>query len=74
MLQIGTLLPEVSEQVVGPAGNGLMGYIPEGWAEDLAPSEKPDHVIAWVISALRIMQQPLASVETQGDACQRAQG
>lgn len=69
MLQIGTLLPpEVSEQVVWVRqGNGLMGYIPEGWApEDLRPSEKPDHVIAWVISALRIMQQPLASVETQG--------
>lgn len=68
-LQMGTVLPpEVSDGIQWTQTEaGLAAYIPEGWSkEQMTPTVKRDPVAAWLVSALRIMQQPLADVRTQG--------
>jgi hypothetical protein len=68
-LQMGTLLPpEVSDQIRWHETDaGLAMTIPEGWSpEQLTPHASPDPVTAWLVSALRIMQQPLADVRQTG--------
>ena len=69
-LQMGTVVPpEVAEQmhwVKGPDGHQALVF-PQGWtAEQLQPKVAPDRILAWLVSALRIMQQPLASIERKG--------
>lgn len=68
-LNMGTVLPpEVAMQIkYNETPEGYSIYIPEGWtAEQLQPTTGPDRVSAWLVSALRIMQQPLVSVERKG--------
>jgi hypothetical protein len=73
-LRLGTVLPpEISEQIDWQMtdtdeGRRLAGYIPhEGWSpEQLRPRVGVDQVMAWLVSALRIMRQPLASIRRQG--------
>lgn len=69
-IQMGTLLPpEVSNQIKwgrGPNGE-LAALIPEGWSpEQLTPIARTDSIMAWLVSALRIMQTPIADVRRQG--------
>lgn len=69
-LRFGALLPpEVSEQVRwvrGPNGEHAMTF-PKGWtAEEMQPRIAPDPSAAWLVSVLRIMQQPLAEVTGTG--------
>jgi len=67
---MGTVIPpEVGAQmrwIVGEDGQRSL-FFPLGWsAEDLQPHWGVDRVSAWLVSALRIMQQPLAAVERKG--------
>lgn len=69
-MRFGKVLPpEVSEAIQwiqGPDGSLAMTF-PQGWTrEEMTPMQGPDPVLAWLVSVLRIMQQPLASVERQG--------
>lgn len=69
-LRMGKLLPpEVSQKVewiTGPDGQQALAF-PQGWtAEEMQPRLGPDPTLAWLVSVLRIMQQPLASVERKG--------
>ena len=69
-LRMGKILPpEVSQQIrftEGPNGEVSM-FFPQGWtAEEMRPKDGPDPALAWLVSTLRIMQQPLAVVESQG--------
>lgn len=69
-IRMGKVLPpEVSQQmhwVNGPNGQTMLSF-PQGWtAEEMQPHEGPDPSMAWLVTVLRIMQQPLASVERQG--------
>ena len=73
-LQLGTVLPpEVSEQITWqdqdtPEGRRLTAFIPhEGWDQgQLTPVVGPDKVMVWLVTALRIMREPLAEVRRQG--------
>jgi len=68
-LQMGTVLPwEVSQEIrYARTEQGYAMYFPQGWTpEQMTPSLRRDDVAAWLISALRIMQTTLASVERQG--------
>jgi len=63
-----TLPPEVSEKIqwIEHEGGYAMTF-PQGWtAEEMTPTMGPDPTIAWLVSTLRIMQQPLARVEREG--------
>lgn len=69
-LTAGTVIPpEIGRQmrwVNNPNGEAAL-YFPMGWTpEQLAPEIGVDRVTAWLVSALRIMQQPLAEVEHKG--------
>jgi hypothetical protein len=70
-LVLGTVLPpEVSaamQWVKGPNGSMSLAIPHEGWtAAELKPHVGVDRVSAWLVAALRIMQQPLAAVERKG--------
>lgn len=68
-ISMGRVLPpEVSQEIQWfDTGNGYGMSIPQGWTpEELTPKRGPDPIAAWLVSALRIMQQPLAKVERQG--------
>lgn len=68
-MRMGTLLPpEVSEKISWvDNGTSTAMMFPQGWTPDqMAPSVRPDEVAAWLVSALRIMQQPLASIDRKG--------
>jgi hypothetical protein len=69
-VQMGKAVPpEIADQVkVKEMPNGQMSiFFPEGWSkEELQPSMRPFATLTWLMSCLRIMQQPLASVEKQG--------
>ena len=67
---MGTVIPpEVGREmrwITGPNGERSL-YFPQGWTpEQLHPHLGVDRVSAWLVSALRIMQQPLAAVERKG--------
>ena len=70
ILSMGTVLPpEVSDAVVWThlEGDSYQAFIPEGWSpEQLQPGLKLDGNVAWLISMLRIMRQPLADVTEHG--------
>jgi len=63
-----TLPPEVSDQIVWmETEHGYAMSFPQGWsAEEMQPRTGPDPTVAWLVSTLRIMQQPLASVKGAG--------
>lgn len=69
-LIMGTLIPpEQAEQMRWTTGpNGEVGMtIPTGFTpEQLQPRVDTDRTSAWLVAALRIMQQPLAMVERKG--------
>lgn len=69
MLNMAKVIPpEMGEQIRWIETEAGLGYtFPEGYtAEELMPKWGPDRVSAWLVSALRIMQQPLATVERKG--------
>lgn len=70
-LRLGTVLPpEVSSQIdwhMSPQGDQIAARIPQGWSpEQLAPTVGVDRVMAWLVTALRIMREPLADLRRQG--------
>lgn len=69
-IQMGRVLPpEVSQAIQWfDTGDGRYGMaFPQGWtAEEMEPRVGPDPILGWLVSALRIMQQPLASVKPAG--------
>jgi hypothetical protein len=74
-LQLGTVLPpEVSQAinwsvVAGEDGSqALVADIPhEGWSpEQVTPTVGVDKVMAWLVTALRLMREPISSVRCQG--------
>lgn len=68
-LQMGTVIPpEVASQIRWIENdNDLAMAFPMGWdASQMELEVRPDRILAWLVSALRIMQQPLATVETKG--------
>lgn len=74
-LRLGTVLPpEVSERIDwrhdqdAEGHERLSAFIPhEGWdADQIRPEVGPDKVMAWLVTALRIMREPLATVRRQG--------
>jgi len=68
-IQMGTVLPpEVSQQIrYHDTPQGLSMSFPLGWSpEQLQPRLAVDPIAAWLVSALRIMQQPLAEVTRHG--------
>jgi hypothetical protein len=74
-LRMGTVLPpEVSNSITWahrtlPNGHEQwMAHLPhEGWTEEqLQPRVEVDSIAAWLVSALRLMRQPLATVRRQG--------
>lgn len=62
------LPPEVSETIKYDLDKRAMALgLPEGWStEDLSPTIGPVKELTWLVAALRIMQQPLASFERKG--------
>jgi hypothetical protein len=60
--------PEIADQIkLTKNEHGMTWFFPEGWSpEDMAPHEAVSEMAAWLVSCLRIMQQPLASVEKIG--------
>jgi hypothetical protein len=68
-LQLGKMLPpEMTAQIhYQRTEQGLTASFPQGWSpEEMTPGEKTDGVLAWLVSMLRIMQQPLAAIHTEG--------
>jgi len=74
-LRLGTVLPpEVANSIVWThreieGGDQWMAAMPahEGWTqEQMQPRVRPDEIACWLVSALRIMRQPLATVRRQG--------
>lgn len=68
-LQMGKAIPpEISSLIqYKQTEQGFVMWSPEGWdQEEMKPSVKTDSVLAWLVAALRIMQQPLADVREQG--------
>lgn len=68
-LQMGKAVPpEVASQIrISEVENQFIMSLPIGWSpEEMQPHVTTDATIAWLLSCLRIMQQPLASVEKQG--------
>ena len=68
-MRLGKVLPpEVSQQVQWiDTPQGFAMSFPQGWtAEEMQPRFGPDPVLAWLVTTLRIMQQPLADVERVG--------
>lgn len=66
---LGTALPpEISDQIYWTqTEQGLMAYFPEGWTkEQMTPRLMTEPVLTWLVSALRIMQTPIADVRRQG--------
>lgn len=69
-LTMGTVIPpEVGQhmQWIKAPDGALALTFPQGWSpEQLRPHIGVDRVSAWLVSALRIMQQPLAALGQQG--------
>lgn len=70
-VQMGTLLPpEVSEGIYWMEGadkDSMTAFLPQGWSADQMKVEaRTDSVVTWLVSALRIMQTPIADVRRQG--------
>jgi len=73
-MRMGTVLPpEVSNSITWAhreidGKDQWMAHIAhEGWsAEQLEPHVEVDNIAAWLVSALRVMRQPLATVRRQG--------
>jgi hypothetical protein len=60
--------PEIADQIKFSEHNGQMSwFLPEGWSpEDLQPHIEMIPTVCWLMSCLRIMQQPLAQIEHLG--------
>jgi hypothetical protein len=68
-LVMGTVIPpEIGRQMRWVANGGQQSLmIPLGFSpDDLKPHVGVDRVSAWLVAALRIMQQPLATVDRKG--------
>lgn len=69
-LQMGKAIPpEVADQIntFNTPDGGVGMYFPEGWKpEEMKPHAEPSPTMVWLVSCLRIMQMPLASVTRLG--------
>jgi hypothetical protein len=68
-LQMGRAVPpEIADQIrIWDQDDATIMTFPDGWSpSEMRPEVRPFAVLSWLLSCLRVMQQPLASVEKQG--------